>query len=198
MNHLIIITRRTGINSIEERYRIEEIEAFYAEDKYTLVRTRDGKDAFVHGLATKQGSTTASWISRGSPSIKTIMAWLEAHGASQFLRTHRAWLVNMRHVKTHVSASSITGSSHLITYSGLAVPSARRKRAITTRAWRNGMGIVGGMVAIAMLWANHPTLSQAATTPHAKPKLPCIVKQDCNPRGCWIYFTDGTRRFIAK
>ncbi|WP_028489012.1 LytTR family DNA-binding domain-containing protein [Thiothrix lacustris] len=205
MNKLLILTRQAGLGRVEERHPLDSVEAFYAEDKYTLVRLTDGADTFVMGLIDKNGITTTSSDKGRYLSINGIEQWLEAHGATQFLRSHRAWIANMNHVKTYRAPEAVGKGGTLTTYSQATIPSSRRMAKTTKWAWRNGMGATAAvLLAIGLLTAapdgnaaDKPKLPPPTEFVRVSPKPPVIIHKQCSSTGCWLHFSDGTSQFVA-
>jgi hypothetical protein len=154
MAQLAILAR---LGKAETRYPADDVEAFFAEDRYVLARLISGMDVFVDGLVDKNGSVeTSKYLS-----IKYITQWLDDHGASQFIRAERSWIANMNHVKTYRSPARDGAGSMLTTYSGAIIPSSRRMNSTVRFIWRNGTGKAASLLLGAALLA-HTSPSPAA------------------------------------
>lgn len=203
LGQLFIVARQAGLNKIEERHALNHVEAFYAEDKYVMARLTDGRDTFILGMGDKNGAITRNGHYF---SLKAIECWLGAHGASQFVRTHRHWIANMNHVKTYRAPENGNTGGTLITYSQVAIEASRRGSKATRRAWRNGMSVTAMTLLVTGLLVISPNSNATDEptppapgqfTPLPTPTPPVIVAKQCSSTGCWLHFADGTSKFVA-
>ncbi|EIJ33334.1 LytTR family DNA-binding domain-containing protein [Thiothrix nivea] len=181
-----------GIHRARIRVDLAEVEAFYAQDKYTLARLTSGKDVFLDAITLEDGTQI---VSGGSyVSLASIARALAGARLRNWVQINRAYIANSNHVVTYKSRDEKpeAGGGKLITKSKGVLPVSRRYQP-TARRLINGGTFAALLMAVA-LFAPSPQAGAADKTT----LLPVIASVTPHPDGgCVIHYQDGSERWIA-
>ncbi len=102
---IIITSQATGGGRLTERFWLKDIREFKSQDKYTVIKTKDGKEKFPVKIIADNGSEISG---SGVLSVRDIESFIEKHTQLKFIRINRGHLLNNRFVKAMKSPADRT------------------------------------------------------------------------------------------